>query len=189
MAMSRQERQHANDGTAELEVKSGSSAILHFAGRQLPAVIGSSGVCIEKHEGDGCTPVGCLPLRQVFYRPDRLGAPSAVVPCQPLTEADGWCDDERHADYNRHVQLPHPARHEKLWLEDNVYDVIGVLGYNDDPVVVGRGSAIFLHVVSKDLKPTAGCVSLSLNDLCWALQNGLQAILIPSESTARSHLL
>ena len=117
-----------NNRIAELRVVCGSSAILHFAGRQLPAAIGSSGLRIDKREGDGGTPVGCLPLRRVLYRSDRLDAPSHSIPCQPLTEADGWCDDENHTDYNRQIHLPHPARHEKLWLDNEIYDSIGVLG-------------------------------------------------------------
>ena len=33
------------------------------------------------------------------------------------------------------VHLPHDARHEELWRQDEVYDVIAVLGWNDQPVV------------------------------------------------------
>ncbi|UJR32735.1 hypothetical protein I4U23_020194 [Adineta vaga] len=168
-----------NKKVAELETFSGSSsAILHFNGHHFPAVIGKNGLRTDKYEGDECTPSGFLPLRRILYRFDRLDALNSFIPCQPLTKDDGWCDDVTHPDYNRQIQLPHPARHEKLWLDDGIYDLIGILGYNDDPIRIGLGSAIFLHVATSDMKPTAGCIALSLNDLRWVLEHGLEAIFI-----------
>ncbi len=55
--------------------------------------------------------------------------------------------------------------HEELWRGDRLYDFIGVLDYNLRPAVRGRGSAIFFHVATDDLGPTAGCVALRLRDL------------------------
>ncbi len=78
--------------------------------------------------------------------------------------------------YNQPVALPHPGRHERLWREDAVYDIVGVLGWNDDPVRPGRGSAIFLHVARPDFAPTEGCVALALPDLRAALAAGLTGI-------------
>ena len=49
------------------------------------------------------------------------------------------------------------------------YDVIVVLGYNDDPVVPGCGSAIFLHLAREDYGATAGCVAMALDDLLTVL--------------------
>jgi L,D-peptidoglycan transpeptidase YkuD (ErfK/YbiS/YcfS/YnhG family) len=43
--------------------------------------------------------------------------------------------------------------------------LLAVIGYNDDPVEPGRGSAIFLHVARADYGPTEGCVALALPDL------------------------
>ena len=112
----------------------------------------------------------------MLYRADRGTAPVCRVPVEPLAPEDGWCDDPSHPDYNRAVRLPHPARHEHLWRDDPVYDVIGVLGWNDRPVVRGRGSAIFLHVARPDLAPTEGCIALPPRDLRAALAAGLTAI-------------
>lgn len=164
--------------TGYLNVIAGSNGILHFAGRDLSAIVGRGGVKSDKHEGDGCTPTGFLELRRLLYRSDRLPTPVTCVPCEPLKETDGWCDDSTHLDYNRQIHLPHPAGHEQLWLDNHLYDIIGVLGYNDDPIVMGRGSAIFLHVSDPEGKPTAGCIALSCADLCWALENGLQGIFV-----------
>ncbi len=52
-----------------------------------------------------------------------------------------------------------------MWRADNLYDIVGILAWNTDPVVSGRGSAIFLHVARPDFGPTEGCVALALVDL------------------------
>ena len=54
------------------------------------------------------------------------------------------------------IRLPHDGRYEELWRQDGVYDVIGVLGWNDAPVQRGRGSAIFLHVARPGLRSDRG---------------------------------
>jgi L,D-peptidoglycan transpeptidase YkuD (ErfK/YbiS/YcfS/YnhG family) len=74
------------------------------------------------------------------------------------------------------VTLPYDASHEALWRSDGLYDVIGVLGWNDAPVERGRGSAIFLHVARSDYAPTLGCIALSLGDLLLVLRTGLSAL-------------
>lgn len=120
----------------------------------------------DKREGDGATPLGRYALRQVLYRPDRLGtAPATKLPCRPLQPDDGWCDDPADPAYNRWVRLPYAASHEKLWRDDHVYDVIVALGHNDDPPIPGLGSAIFLHVARPDYARTEGCVAVALPDL------------------------
>ena len=82
-----------------------------------------------------------------------------------IGEWDGWCDAPGDPAYNRPVTLPYSASAENLRRQDHVYDVVAVLGFNDDPVVDGTGSAIFLHVAKPDYAPTEGCVALALNDL------------------------
>ena len=149
-------------------------------GRDLRCVFGEGGIVAHKQEGDRGTPCGPLPLRRVLYRADRLPPPvCGNLPREPIGSDDGWCDDPAHADYNRAVRLPHPARHERLWREDSVYDLLAVLGHNDDPVRRGDGSAIFLHVARPDEHPTQGCLALHLADLRWILQAGLTGIDIP----------
>lgn len=111
------------------------------------------------------TPVGAFPLRQVMYRPDRLKLPETGLSVQEIDPSDGWCDDPGDTRYNQLVVLPCDASHERLWRDDGLYDLLAVIGYNDDPVVAGRGSAIFLHVARPDYGPTEGCVALALPDL------------------------
>jgi L,D-peptidoglycan transpeptidase YkuD (ErfK/YbiS/YcfS/YnhG family) len=136
----------------------------------------------RKREGDGATPQGCFPLRRVLYRADRLPRPRTALETGAIAPEDAWCDDPEHADYNRAVRLPHPGRHETLWREDGLYDVVVILGYNDDPAVKGRGSAIFLHVARPGLAPTEGCVALRLDDLLEVLAR----IVIPARLCVES---
>jgi L,D-peptidoglycan transpeptidase YkuD (ErfK/YbiS/YcfS/YnhG family) len=142
------------------------------------AALGYGGIRAGKREGDGATPVGILPLRTVLYRPDRQPAPVCAVPVRPLSPYDGWCDDPAHPAYNRPVRLPVNASAEALWRDDAVYDLIGVLGWNDEPVEPGRGSAIFLHVARADFAPTEGCVALTVKNLIRVLALGLTEILV-----------
>jgi L,D-peptidoglycan transpeptidase YkuD (ErfK/YbiS/YcfS/YnhG family) len=157
-------------------------AIVHPAGRltwrdqTFRCALGKGGARVEKEEGDGATPVGLLPVRRVLYRADRVPPPRCPFPIEPIGQTDGWCDAPSHRDYNRFVMLPHDARHEELWRRDNAYDLIAVLGWNDQPVVKGRGSAVFLHVARPDYAPTEGCVALALPDLTRLLAEGLTAL-------------
>ena len=138
------------------------------AGARLCAV-GSGGVALKQREGDGITPVGSWPLRRVLYRADRVVRPRCVLSVSPLQPHDGWCETPDDPDYNRLVRLPHPAAAESMWRDDHLYDVVVVVGYNDAPVVAGKGSAIFIHLARANFTPTAGCVALALPDLFEAL--------------------
>ena len=150
----------------DLEVfHSGTSWQARFGERVLPCAIGRGGVRRDKREGDGATPVGRWPLRRVLFRADRLAPPQTALACAPLQAGDGWCDEPGDPCYNEQVASPYPGRHERLWRDDEIYDCIVVLGYNDRPVRDGAGSAIFLHVARPDFTPTEGCVALRLDGL------------------------
>jgi len=154
--------------------------MLSLSGGNYRCAIGKGGFSANKREGDGCTPLGCFSLRECWYRPDLLKVPETQLPLRVIAKNDGWCDDPAHADYNRHVKLPFVASHEVLWREDGAYDLIIPLGYNDNPVVKGRGSAIFLHCAKPGFQPTEGCVALSREELLALLpllsQNSMMEI-------------
>jgi L,D-peptidoglycan transpeptidase YkuD (ErfK/YbiS/YcfS/YnhG family) len=159
-------------GTARVSA----DGLLRFQGATLRCSLGVGGISVAKQEGDGATPAGLLPIRRILWRADRGPRPTTTLPAEPIAPEDGWCDDPGHRDYNTRIRLPHAARHERLWRDDAVYDVIGLLGWNDVPVVRGRGSAIFLHVARPDLAPTEGCVALPEGDLRRLLAAGMTAI-------------
>lgn len=141
--------------------ESGHRGTLSFGDARFACALGRAGVVADKREGDGGTPAGRFPLRALRYRVDRLSTAETGLPAAPIAESDGWCDDPADpARYNRPVTLPHAGSAEKMWRDDALYDLVVVLGHNDDPPVPGAGSAIFLHCASPDLDPTEGCVAL-----------------------------
>lgn len=157
------------------EIRLVDTTTLDIDGERYTCRIGSGGIAApgEKREGDLKTPSGIFPLRSCYYRPDRITPPPITqLPLIALTPTDGWCDDAAHELYNRPVQLPFTARHETLWREDGVYDLIIPLGYNDGmdaPIIPGAGSAIFMHVMREDEKGTEGCIALKRRDLLGLL--------------------
>lgn len=172
---------------------------LEAGGKHYECRIGRAGLAAEgeKREGDLKTPRGIFPLRCVYYRPDRIAPPKTALPVIALTPEDGWCDDPAHPMYNRFVKLvppfipPTPStppacggdgggltpRHEKLWREDHLYDLIIPLGYNDGldaagnptSITPGAGSAIFMHLMREDGIGTEGCVAMKREDLVGVL--------------------
>ena len=127
--------------------------------------VGEGGVREDKVEGDAATPAGEYPLRRIYFRNDRLVLPKVRLPARPISEHDGWCDDPRSPTYNRLVHVPNDWSAERMWREDGLYDLVVVVGYNDDPPEGEWGSAIFLHVAREDYAPTRGCVAFSQADL------------------------
>ncbi|HTH97638.1 MAG TPA: L,D-transpeptidase family protein [Stellaceae bacterium] len=143
-----------------------SAGIARFGTWECRCALGRGGLSRDKHEGDGATPVGSWLLRRLLYRADRFTTPPlTALAAAAIAPDDGWCDDPADAQYNLPVKLPYAGRTERLWRDDDVYDLIVPLGYNDQPPAPGRGSAIFLHLARPDYSPTEGCVALSLADL------------------------
>ena len=134
---------------------------LAAGGLTVPCALGRSGIAGQKREGDGATPLGAWRPVAVLWRADRLAPPATALPMRPLRPDDGWCDDPADRRYNRPVRLPYGGRHERLWRDDRLYDVIVVLDYNLAHPLRGAGSAIFLHIAGPGFPPTAGCIAVS----------------------------
>ena len=146
-----------------------SAGRLSWPGGETRAACGRGGVRADKREGDGASPEGIFPLLYGYYRADRIARPASGLTMTALQPDDGWVDDPADPNYNRPVKLPYPASHEEMWLTDGLYDLVVVIGYNTDPVVPGRGSAIFLHVARPDFSPTAGCIAIGREVLAGLL--------------------
>ena len=132
-----------------------------FGLQPVTCTIGRGGLRTLKREGDGGTPVGHWPLREVFYRTDRLTRPRTGLPARALRPDLAWCDVPFDRNYNHLVRLPYPVLDERLWRSDNLYDLLVVVGYNDGPRSHGKGSAIFMHLMRPDGGPTAGCLGFA----------------------------
>jgi len=119
--------------------------------------------------------MGRLPVRLVLYRADRGPRPRTSLPVSPIRANDGWCDDPTDRSYNRRIRLPlkrepkDKRSAEGLMRDDQLYDVVLVLGYNDCPRIKHRGSAIFSHLARDGYTPTEGCIALSRCDLLAVL--------------------
>jgi L,D-peptidoglycan transpeptidase YkuD (ErfK/YbiS/YcfS/YnhG family) len=140
-------------------------ARLHAGPLVIRAAIGKTGISHRKREGDGATPVGSFGLAPAFFRPDRLVRMMSAAGARPLKRSMGWCDDTNSGLYNRPIPAAAKQRHERLWREDHVYDVLIPTSHNQRPRVLGAGSAIFLHLARPGFVGTEGCVAISLADM------------------------
>lgn len=147
------------------------SGTLSFVGRHYRCAVGKGGCTNDKTEGDGATPRGRFLLREVYFRDDRMARLVTQLPVFSLRPDDGWCDDPSRPEYNTKVVLPFAGTHEQLWKDDSIYDIIVVIGYNDAPIIPGKGSAIFMHIVRPDYTPTEGCIALAQQDLLDVLRD------------------
>ena len=76
----------------------------------------------------------------------------------------GWCNDVKSKkNYNKIVKTDSKFKHERLFRNDYKYDFFLLIKYNYNKVVVGGGSAIFIHL-TKEYKPTLGCIGLREKD-------------------------
>jgi|TARA_B000000557_G_C20578912_1_gene360481 L,D-peptidoglycan transpeptidase YkuD (ErfK/YbiS/YcfS/YnhG family) len=122
--------------------------------------VGHGGLSNNKIEGDRCTPVGKFKFDKIYYRADKLGRIDFSISSAEISKNDGWCDDPSSKFYNQLVQFPFESSAEKLYREDDLYDIICVINYNTDPVIPGKGSAIFLHICKEDFAHTEGCIAV-----------------------------
>ena len=106
------------------------------------------------------TPIGKYKIKYVLYRKDRVKKVQSKVKKIVIKKNMGWCDDPRSNKYNRLIKLPSKFSCEKLYKRKNVYDIILVLNYNMHPVLKNKGSAIFIHIASKNYKKTEGCIAI-----------------------------
>tara|TARA_X000001036_G_scaffold40866_1_gene32885 strand:+ start:663 stop:1154 length:492 start_codon:yes stop_codon:yes gene_type:complete len=132
---------------------------------RIKCAVGKRGIGIKKKEGDRITPKGKFKVKTILYRRDRLSLIRSKIPIIPIKKEMGWCDDPKSKKYNKLVKLPFNGSAEKLYKENNTYDIILVLNYNMNPIRRKKGSAIFIHVARKNYKSTLGCIAVSKKSL------------------------
>ena len=141
------------------------SGRLKYKNLKFKCALGKAGIGKKNIEGDNITPKGTYRIIQIYYRKDRIKKISSSFKLNKITKSMGWCDDPSSKKYNQLIRLPTKYSHEKLYQKNNIYDLLLVIDYNMNPVVVNKGSAIFIHVAKKNYKPTAGCISLKKRDI------------------------
>ncbi len=127
--------------------------------------IGKMGLSSNKVEGDRKTPKGIFELDKLYFRKDKYKLPNTKLECVTISKSMGWCNDINNPEnYNRIIRIDKKIKHERMFRSDTKYDFIIPIKYNFKNPIIGKGSAIFIHV-TKDYKPTAGCIALKLTDL------------------------
>jgi len=71
--------------------------------------------------------------------------------------------------YNKLFTIKKKIKHEKLKRKDYKYDYLIPVKYNFKKPVAGLGSCIFIHL-TRDYKPTAGCIALREKDFLIMLK-------------------
>ena len=124
--------------------------------------VGKKGLKLNKKEGDGSTPRGLYSLKKLYFRKDRVGNPECKLEKKIIKKNTAWCDDPNNKKYNQEIFNLNKNYRERFYRKDHVYDYLIVITYNEKKVP-HKGSAIFLHL-TKNYKPTAGCVALKEKD-------------------------
>ena len=132
--------------------------------------IGKKGLTKNKIEGDKKTPKGTFEIGDLYFRKDRTKMPSTSLNCIEIKKNMGWSHDLRvQKKYNKLIKINKKIKHEKLKRRDSKYDFLIPIKYNFYNPIVGRGSCIFIHL-TKNYKPTAGCIALKKKDFLIMLK-------------------
>ena len=143
------------------------SGYLKYKKFKFRCALGKGGIKQKEREGDFITPKGKFKLIKIYYRSDRIKKINSTLKKIKIKKNMGWCDDVSSNYYNKQIKISKKIGHEKLHRKDNLYDIIVVLNYNLNPIIKGKGSAIFLHVAKKNYNKTQGCIALKKNELLY----------------------
>jgi L,D-peptidoglycan transpeptidase YkuD (ErfK/YbiS/YcfS/YnhG family) len=141
------------------------SGYLKYKNLKFRCALGKAGVKKKMMEGDNITPKGIFKIIKIYYRFDKIKKIKTLIKKIKIKKNMGWCDDPKSLFYNKLIKLPSKYSHEKLYRNDNLYDLIVVLSYNTNPIIKNKGSAIFMHITKGSYKKTAGCIALKKEDL------------------------
>ena len=143
---------------------------LHIDEFKFRCCIGKNGLTKNKREGDKKTPKGTFGIERLYYRKDRLKKPITSLKQVEIKENLGWCDDIYFPKkYNKLIKTEKKIKHEKLKRKDHKYDLLIPIKYNFKKPISGLGSCIFIHL-TKDYKPTTGCIALKEKDFLIMLK-------------------
>ena len=136
---------------------------------QFRCAIGKNRLKKNKIEGDGSTPIGKFKLLNLYYRKDKIKYIKTKLNKIFIKKNLGWCDDVKSKFYNKPISINKNIKHEKMFRHDKKYNLVIILDYNFKKPILGKGSAIFIHITN-DYKPTAGCIALKKKDLLILLK-------------------
>jgi L,D-peptidoglycan transpeptidase YkuD (ErfK/YbiS/YcfS/YnhG family) len=88
-----------------------------------------------------------------------------LLPAARIDRRLAWCEDPGNRRYNQPFRRLANEPGDRLWRNDQLYDLIIEIDHNTRPRIAHRGSAVFLHVARPDRSPTAGCIAFAALDL------------------------
>jgi len=138
---------------------------LKYKNLKYRCALGKAGVNEKIKEGDNITPKQIFKITKINYKPDKIKKIKTLIKKIKIKKNMGWCDDPRSRFYNQQIKLPTKYGHERLYRNDNLYNLIAVLDYNTNPIIKNKGSAIFLHVAKNKYQKTKGCIALKKEHL------------------------
>ena len=130
-----------------------------------------------RKEGDGTTPIGSFPILHAFGFGKN---PGTTMDWKTITEHSYWSGEK--ASYNTWVESMTPISGEHLIEYDICYKYAMAIGFNQNPVVFGRGSAIFLHLKNPATWASSGCISVeepAMLQLLSTCHNGCYIMIVP----------
>jgi len=141
------------------------SGYLKYKNLRFRCALGKAGIKKKEKEGDNVTPKGIFKITNIYCRSDKIKNITTSIRKIKIKKNMGWCDDPDSHFYNQQITIPNKFNHEKLYRNDNLYDLILVLNYNTNPIIKNKGSAIFVHIAKKNYKKTKGCIALKKKHL------------------------
>ena len=132
--------------------------------------VGKNGSTHNKKEGDKKTPKGTFSIENIYFRLDKIDKLKTSLKTIKINKNMGWCDDINFPEkYNKLIKVRKNIRCEKLKRNDDKYNLLLPIKYNFNKPKVGLGSCIFIHL-TKNYKPTAGCIALKKKDFLIMLK-------------------
>lgn len=126
---------------------------------EVPCHYGKNGLSADRHDGDGTTPIG---LFKVLYCFGNAPDPGAGMTYRQIQRTSYWSGEKE--DYNTWVEMEpgtrEMGRSEYLFRFKISYKYAMAIDFNTNPVVWGKGFAIFIHCDYLDDQTTAGCVAI-----------------------------
>ena len=138
-----------------------------------------------RKEGDGTTPKGAFPISFAFGFAEKE---NTKLPYRQIKKNSVWSDEK--GSYNQWVESNRYVSGEQLWNYKICYEKALAIGFNQNPVVYGRGSAIFLHIKAPDTWESSGCVTVeksSMEELLTLVNEKVSIMILQNEEEIKAY--
>ncbi|MDP4087714.1 MAG: L,D-transpeptidase family protein, partial [Bacillota bacterium] len=158
------------------------------------SVVGRKGMNVNKREGDMTTPMG---IYDFLFQFGSAPNPGVKMEYRQTSPGDLWTSSPNNEDeYNTWIHYDGQDPASRFYSYENLYTTslykyAAALDYNyGNGKVIGKGSAIFMHISPYTGKGTSGCIGLPEGDLLkvlkWMDPDKKPRIVIGTEQYLRS---